>query len=185
MLQPIINKLRPKMEEVIYKLKEDLLTIRTGKASTSLVDNINVSYYGAQTPLKNMANVSTPDPTLIVVQPWDINSLADIENALRNSNLGFGVTNDGRVVRIALPPLTQERRLEFVKLTHQKAEASRIVLRNLREDAWKEIQSLEKVGSLTEDDRYRGEEMLNREIADFNKKIQEIAETKEKELKTM
>ena len=173
------------MDEVVGALKEDLQTIRTGKASTSLVDNISVSYYGAQTALKNMANVSTPDPTLIVVQPWDTNSLSDIENAIRNSNLGFGVTSDGRVVRIALPPLTQERRLEFVKLTHQKAEASRIVLRTLREEAWKEIQSLEKAGTLTEDDRYRGEDMLNKEISEYNKKIQALAEEKEKELKTM
>ena len=185
MLQPILNKLRPKMDEVASKLKEDLHTIRTGKASSSLVDNISVSYYGSQTPLKNMANVSTPDPTLIVVQPWDINSLNDIENALRNSNLGFGLTNDGRVVRISLPPLTQERRMEFVKLTHQKAEATRIALRNLREEAWKEIQALEKTGDLTEDDRYTGEKDLNRMIEEFNKKIQDLAEAKEKELTTM
>ena len=183
MLQPIVNKLRPKMDEVILKLKEDLQTIRTGKASTSLVDNIVVSYYGVQTPLKNMANVSTPESTLIVVQPWDISSLGDIETALRNSNLGFGLTNDGRVVRISLPPLTEERRLEFIKLAHQKAEASRIVLRNLREEAWKEIQSLEKTGGLTEDDRYRGEETLNKEIAEYNKKILGLVEDKEKELK--
>ncbi|MEI6040481.1 MAG: ribosome recycling factor [Candidatus Berkelbacteria bacterium] len=185
MLQPIINKIGPKMDEVVAKLKEDLQTIRTGKASASLVDNISVSYYGASTPLKNMANVSTPDASLISIQPWDISSLNDIETALRNSNLGFGITNDGRVIRISLPPLTQERRLEFVKLTHQKAEASRIVLRTLREEAWKEIQALEKAGSLTEDDRYRGEELLNKEIADYNKKILELSELKEKELMTM
>ena len=183
MLQPIINKLHPKMDEVATKLKEDLQTIRTGKASSSLVDNIVVSYYGAQTALKNMANVSTPDPTLLVVQPWDANSLGDIETALRNSNLGFSVTSDGRVVRISLPPLTEERRLEFVKLAHQKEEAARIVLRNLREEAWKEIQALEKVGSLTEDDRYRGEDLLNKEITQYNKEIQELTAAKEKELK--
>jgi ribosome recycling factor len=185
MLQPILNKLKPKMDEVLSKLKEDLQTIRTGKASTGLIDGIFVSYYGAQTPLKNMANVSVPEATMIVVQPWDISSLGDIETALRNANLGFGLTNDGRVVRISLPALTEERRLEFVKLTKQKAEASRIVLRNLREEAWKEIQVLEKAGSLTEDDRYAGEKDLNRMIEDYNKKIQELSEAKEKELITM
>jgi len=183
-LQPILNKLRPKMDEVTTKLKEDLQSIRTGKASSALVDNVMVNYYGSKSPLKNMANVSTPDATLIVIQPWDINSVGDIETAIRNANLGVGISSDGRSVRISLPPLTEERRLEFVKLAHQKAEASRIVLRNLREEAWKEIQALEKTGDLTEDDRYQGEKDLNRIIEDYNKKIQVLIEDKEKELKS-
>lgn len=185
MLQPILNKIKPKMDEVVGKFKEDLQTIRTGKASPSLIDSTMVSYYGAQTPLKNMANVSTPEPTLLVVQPWDANSLNDIETALRNANLGLSLTNDGRVVRISLPPLTQERRQEFVKMTLQKEEAARIVLRTLREEAWKEIQALEKVGSLTEDDRYQGEKDLNKIIEDYNKKLRELTEAKEKELTTI
>lgn len=183
MLQPILNKLRPKMDEVISLLQEDMRTIRTGKANSSLVDNIQVSYYGSQMPLKQMANISAPDATLIVVQPWDANALGDIEVAIRNASLGLGITNDGRVVRLVLPPLTEERRLEFVKIIHQKAESARIVLRNLRKEAWEEIQRLEKAGSLTEDDRYRGEEDLNKIIESFNKKIQEAVEAKEKELK--
>lgn len=185
MLQPILNRLRPKMDEVITKLKEDLQTVRTGKASAALVDNIFVSYYGSQTPLKQMAQVSTPDANLITVQPWDANSLGDIEIALRNANLGFGISSDGRVVRISLPPMTEERRLEFIKLIHQKAEAVRITLRNLREESWREVQRLEKAGQLTEDDRYRGEEELNKMIEDFNKKILEMIEAKERELKTI
>lgn len=185
MLQPILNQLRPKMDEVIAKLKEDLQTVRTGKASAGLVDNIFVSYYGQQTPLKQMAQVSTPDANLITIQPWDANSLGDIEIALRNADLGFGVTNDGRVVRISLPPMTEERRLEFIKLIHQKAEAVRITLRTLREESWREIQRLEKAGQLTEDDRYQGEKDLNKLIEDYNKKIQELIEAKERELKTI
>lgn len=185
MLQPILNQLRPKMDEVITKLKEDLQTVRTGKASAGLVDNIVVSYYGTQTPLKQMAQVSTPDANLITIQPWDANSLGDIENALRNADLGFGITNDGRVVRISLPPMTEERRMDFIKLIHQKAEAVRIVLRNLREESWREIQRLEKDGSLTEDDRYQGEKDLNKLIEEANKKIQDLIEAKEKELKTI
>ena len=184
MYQTILSKLQPKMLEVTTKLKEDLQTIRTGKASPALVENILVSYYGVQTPLKNMANVSTPDATLISIQPWDINSAGDIEAAIRNANLGFGVTSDGRTVRISLPPLTEERRMDFVKLARQKAEAARIVLRNLREEAWKEVQGLEKAGSLTEDDRYAAEKDLNRIIEDYNKRIQDLTEDKEKELKT-
>jgi len=184
-LQPILNQLRPKMDEVIDKLQEELKAIRTGKASSSLVENISVSYYGVQTPLKQMANISTPDATLISIQPWDVNSLSDIESALRSSNLGVGITNDGRVIRISLPPLTEERRIEFIKMAHQKAEAARIALRNLRKESWEEVQRLEKAGELTEDDRYRGEEDLNRIIDDFNKKIQTTIEAKEKDLKTI
>lgn len=185
MLQPILNKLRPKMDEVITRLKEDLQTVRTGKASTGLVDNIFVSYYGTQTPLKQMAQISTPDANLITIQPWDNNSLGDIEIALRNADLGFGIGSDGRLIRLSLPPMTEERRLEFIKLIHQKAEAVRITLRNLREEAWREIQRLEKTGGLTEDDRYRGEDELNKMIEDYNKKIQDLIEAKERELKTI
>lgn len=185
MLQPILNHLRPKMDEVVTKLKEDLQTVRTGKASAGLVENISVSYYGAQTPLKQMAQINTPEANLISIQPWDTASLGDIETALRNSSLGFGISNDGRVVRVTLPPMTEERRMEFIKLIHQKAESSRIVLRNLREEAWKDIQRLEKDGSLTEDDRDRGKEDLNKLIEEFNKKILEAIEAKEKDLKTI
>jgi len=184
MLQPILNKLRPKMEEVIGLLQDDLRSIRTGKASSSLVENIQVSYYGSQMPLKQTANITTPDATLIVVQPWDANALGDIEVAIRNANLGLGITNDGRVVRLVLPPMTEERRLDFIKIAHQKAESARIVLRNLRKESWEEVQKLEKAGSLTEDDRYRGEEELNKIIESFNKKIQDAVELKEKELKS-
>jgi len=185
MLQPILNRLRPKMDEVIQKFEEDLRTIRTGKANASLIENIQVSYYGVQTPLKNMANLTTPDPNLIVIQPWDASALGDIEIGLRNSNLGFGITNDGRVIRLTLPPLTQERRLEFIKLIHQKAENCRVALRSLRQGSWEEIQKLEKTGQLTEDDRYQGEKDLNKLIEDYNEKIRNLVEAKEKDLKVI
>lgn len=185
MIQPILSKIKPNMQEVIDKLKEDFMTVRTGKASGALVENISVSYYGAQTPLKNMANISTPDAFLIIVQPWDANSLGDIEAALRNVDLGFGLTNDGRVVRITMPPLTEERRIEFIKLIHQKAEAARITLRGLRQTAWEEVQKEKKSGEITEDDLYQGEKDLNKLIDDFNDTIREMVEAKEKELKTV
>lgn len=185
MLQQLINNLRPKMDEVITHFDEDLRSIRTGKASTALVENILISYYGTKTPLKQMANLSAPDATLIMVQPWDMNAINDVEAGLRNANLGFGLSNDGRAVRISLPPLTEERRNEFVKLVHQKSEAAKIALRNLRKDAWDEVQKLQKNAEITEDDKYRGEEDLNKMIDDYNKKISTIAEAKEKDLKTI
>lgn len=173
------------MDEVVQKLTEDLQMLRTGKASASLVENIQVSYYGTQTPLKNMAQISTPDAFLIVVQPWDANATGDVENSLRNSSLGFGVASDGRVIRLTLPPLTQERRAEFIKLIHQKAESCRIVLRSLRQEAWEEIQKEKKQGKLTEDDLYEGEKELNKQIEDYNQKIKKIIEDKEKDLNTV
>lgn len=185
MIDKILRGLKPKMDEVIEKLKEDLQTIRTGKASASLVENVLINYYGAPTPLKNMANISTPDAFLIVVQPWDANSLGDIEIGLRNSNLNLGLTNDGRVVRITLPPLTEERRGEFIKMIHQKAEGCRIVLRTLRQEAWEEVQKEKKTGEITEDDLYAGEKDLNKIIEDYNTKIKTLIEAKEKDLRTV
>lgn len=184
-LQPILNRLKPKMDEVIEKFEEDLRTVRTGKATTPLVENISISYYGTQTPLKNMASINTPDPNLIVIQPWDINALGDIEIGLRNVQISFGVTNDGRVIRLSLPPLTQERRVEFIKLIHQKAESCRVALRSLRQNSWEEVQKLEKSGQLTEDDKYQGEKDLNKLIEDHNEKIRLLVEAKEKDLKTL
>lgn len=183
MFQPIINRLKPKMDEVCRKLSEDLQSIRTGKASASLVENILVSYYGSQTPLKNMANLSTPDAFLIVVQPWDVNAISDIENSLRSSSLGFGISSDGRVIRLTLPPLTQERRMEFIKMIHQKAESARITLRTLRQEAWEEVQKEKKAGALTEDDLYSGEKELNKLIDTYNDKIKTVIDEKEKDLK--
>lgn len=185
MLEKILRALKPKMEEVVERLKEDFQTVRTGKASASLVENILVNYYGTQTQLKSMANISTPDAFLIVVQPWDAQSLGDIEIGLRNSNLNLGLTNDGRVVRITLPPLTEERRMEFIKMIHQKAESARIILRTLRQEAWEEVQKEKKNGEITEDDLYAGEKDLNKIIEDYNTKIKILIDAKEKDLRTV
>ena len=132
-----------------------------------------------------MAQISTPDAFMIVIQPWDLNALGDVEAGLRNADMGFGITNDGRVVRLSLPPLTEERRIEFIKLIHQKAEAARVVLRNLREEAWREIQKEEKEGELTEDDKYQGEKDLNKIIEEANEKIKKAIDEKEHDLKTV
>lgn len=185
MLQPILNQLKPKMAEVVIKLEEDLRTIRTGKASASLIENILISYYGVQTPLKNMANITAPDAFLLVIQPWDANALNDIENGIKAADLSMSTTNDGRVIRISLPPLTEERRNDFIKLIHQKEESARIALRNVRQTSWEEVQAGKKTGELTEDDLYSGEKDLNKLIEEANNKIKTIIDAKEKELKTI
>jgi ribosome recycling factor len=177
--------LRQKFEQVIDKLKEDFKGIRTGRASSGLVENIIVSYYGQNTPLKQMANITTPDAALIQIQPWDKNSLGDIELAIRNSDLNLSPTNDGNVVRISLPPMTQERREELVRNISKKGEEARIALRNVRGETWEQIQKMQKSGSITEDDKYSAEEELNKTINDYNKIIETVLKEKETEIKSI
>jgi len=185
MFQKIVSQLKSKMQEVIDKLQENFRGIRTGKASSALVENIAVSYYGSKVPLKQMANITTPDASLIVIQPYDANSLGDIELAIQNSDIGINPSSDGRSIRLSLPPMTAERREELVKMIHKAAEETRIVLRNLREEAWREVKQLETQKQITEDDRYSAEKELNKIIEEFNHKINELIETKEKEIRAI
>lgn len=185
MYQTIIRNLKSKMQEVLDRLSENFRALRTGKANSALVENIAVSYYGTKTPLKQMAQISVPDPNLIVIQPWDVNSLGDIELAIRNSEIGVNPTNDGRVIRLALPPMTAERREELVKMLHKTAEECRVALRNLREESWKEIKKLETSKQITEDDRYSAEKELNDLIDEYNRKINDLVTSKEKEIRTV
>jgi len=185
MYQAIIRNLEPKMQEVIDKLSANFRALRTGKANSALVENIAVNYYGTKTPLKQMAQISVPDPNLIVIQPWDANSLGDIELAIRNSEIGLNPTNDGRVIRLTLPPMTAEGREELVKMLHQTAEECRVALRNLREESWKEIKKLEGSKQITEDDRYSAEKELNVIIDEHNRKINDLVTSKEKEIRTV
>jgi len=182
MYQSVINKTKPEMQKLLNKLQEEFNNVRTGRASTGIVENVVVNYYGTQTPLKQMASITTPDASSIVITPWDQSSLGDIEQAIRTSDLGFNPVNDGKSVRISLPPLTEERRKELVKLVHDIAEEVRVGLRNLRQDAWNEIKTMEKDSKITEDDRYDAEKDLNKLIEEFNKKIEELSEKKETEL---
>ncbi len=185
MLDKILADAKPKMEAGIEHFKDELRSIHTGRASSSLVDDVMVSYYGNSTPLKQVASVTTPDSNMISIQPWDKGVLGDIELAIRNANLGFNPINDGHQVRIVLPPLTEERRKEYVKTVGQKAEVVKITMRNARKEAWDKIQSSQKSGELTEDDKYRGEDRLNKLIDDYNKQIEELSKKKEKDIMTI
>ncbi|MBM2820961.1 MAG: frr, ribosome recycling factor, ribosome recycling factor [Candidatus Berkelbacteria bacterium] len=185
MYQKILNQIKPKMQEVIDKLSESFRNLRTGKANSALVENIFVTYYGTKVPLKQMAQISIPDASSVVIQPWDANSLGDVELAIRNSEIGLNPSSDGRVIRLSLPPMTTDRREELVKIIHKIAEECRIAMRNLREDAWKEIRKLESQKQITEDDRYTAEKDLNKLIEDYNLKVNKIVEDKEKEIRTI
>lgn len=183
MYQSIINNTRSKMQEVIQKFQESLQALRLGRAQVGLVENIEVNYYGQEMPLKQLASISAPQSNLIVITPWDKNSLGDIELAIRNSDLGLSPVNEGNLIRLVLPPITEERREELIKIVRKNAEEAKVSLRQIRQQTWGETKSLEKEGKLTEDDRYRSEEELNTMIEEFNKKIEEVTEKREGELK--
>jgi ribosome recycling factor len=181
----IIEKIRPNLEKGLEHFKEELNQLRTGRASTALVENLPVDYYGAKAPLKQVANLSTPEPRLILISPWDKDTLVSIEKALKESQLNLQPNNDGQVIRINLPQLTQERRLDLTKVLNQKAEEAKIVVRKIREDVWEEIQELEKSGQISEDDKFSGKEGLQEIIDEYNKKIQDIRDVKEKDIMTI
>lgn len=185
MYQAKLKELKSKFDQVISKLDEDFQNIRTGRASTSLVENIMVTYYGTTAPLKQMASLSTPDSSQIVVQPWDKNSLGDIELAIKNSDLNLSPVNNGNVVMIVLPPMTQERRAEIAETLEKKGEEARIALRNVRGEIWDEIKRMEKRSQITEDDRYSAEEEINKTISDYNKKVQNLVDRKKEEVRSI
>jgi len=183
MYQNLVKDLKGKFDEVIEKLNDEFKNVHTGRASSSLVENIVVTYYGQSTPLKQMASITIPDANMIVITPWDANSLGDIEIGVRNSELKLNPVNDGKSVRISLPPLTEERRNEYVKLIQKLSEEAKVVMRTLRQDVWNEIKKQERNGDLTEDDRYDIEEELNKIVKEYNEKIEKSLELKEADLR--
>ena len=171
-----------KMDKTLSLLKSDLNTVRAGRANPALLDQIVVEYYGMPTPLKNIANISVPDPRSLMIAPFDPKSVKDIEKAILTSNLGINPSNDGRNIRLVIPPLTEERRKDLTKLIKKMGEESKVAVRNCRRDANDELKKAEKNGELTEDDLK--EEL--KEVQDLTdncmKEIDEIVANKEKEL---
>ena len=182
MLEQIIQKAKPQMGKAIEIFKEEIGKLRTGRANPAMVEGLMVDYYGAKSPLKQVASITIPEPRLIVIQPWSRDSLVDIEKAINESGLGLNPTNDGQAIRIAIPPLNEERRQEIVKVLGKYAEDSRVLIRQAREIAWDEIQDQVRVGKLGEDDKFKGKDQLQKLIDEYNGKIEEIRERKEKEI---
>lgn len=181
----IIEKIRPNLEKSVEHFKEELNQLRTGRASTALVENLLVDYYGSKSPLKQIASISTPEPRMIMVSPWDKSNLVNIEKAIKESQLNLQPNNDGQVVRINIPQLTEERRKDLTKVLNQKAEEAKIAVRQIREEAWEEIQELEKSGKISEDDKFSGKESLQAVINEYNEKIQALRDVKEKDIMTI
>jgi ribosome recycling factor len=171
-----------RMKKTISSLKEGYAALRTGRASASLFDKIRVDYYGEKTPLNQVANISSPEARLIVVQPWDKALIGEIEKAIRSSELSLNPSNDGKVIRISIPPLTEERRKELVKLAKNQAEQSRVAVRNIRRDGNEELKKFLKDGELTEDEESKASEELQKVTDSYITKINQVLEEKEAEI---
>lgn len=182
MINEIKDEAKLQMEDAVDYFKSQLAKVRTGRASASLLDGVKVDYYGSQTPLEQAAGVSVPDAKTIMVQPYDRNMLAEIEKAIRAADLGFNPQNDGNVIRIPVPPLTEERRQEFVKVCKKYAEESKVSVRNARRDANDALKKAEKDKNITEDDKKHGEDEIQKLTDKYVKQIDEILAVKEKEL---
>ena len=182
MLDEILEHLKDRMGKSIESLKREYSRLRTGRASISLLDGIRVSYYDTPTPLNQMASLAVPEPRLIVIQPWDKTAIEDIEKAILKSELGLTPINDGKVIRISIPPLTEERRKELVKVARKMSEENKVAIRNIRRDANEMLKDLKKEKEITEDDLYRSQEEVQKATDQFISQVDELCAAKEKEI---
>ncbi len=183
--EEIITAKTEQFENVFDRLYGELAKIRTGRANTALIDNLMVDYYGTLTPLKQAANITVPEARQILVQPWDKSLLEAIESVILSSDVGVTPANDGTLLRITLPPMTEENRKDLVKVLGQKVEEARIAVRSIREDISKEIQKEEKDGAISEDEKFAGKDLLQKTVDAHNARIEEIRKKKEEEILTV
>ena len=182
MKESIFQKMNDEMEKTIASMDKSLGRVRTGRASISLLDGIKVDYYGTPTPINQVATLSVPESRLIVISPWDASVIGAIEKAIQKSDLGLMPANDGKIIRLAIPQLTEERRKELVKVVKKMAEEGKIKLRNIRRDANEELKSLKKNNKMTEDELFAAQEEVQK-ITDQNiEKIDKVTSAKEKEI---
>ena len=182
-LPAVLRDTEGKMQKAIEAVTRNFNTVRTGRASPALVEGVRVDYYGTPTPLKQIAAINTPDPRMIVIQPWDVNSLQEIEKALLRADLGLSPFNDGKVIRISIPPLSTERREELSKLVRTQAEEGRIAIRNIRHASKETIEKLFKEKAIPEDDKFKGIDDLQKLTDRYHKKVDELLASKESDLK--
>ncbi len=183
MYKKIIEGIQPELEKVVDFFQGEMRRIRSGKANPSLVEDIMVEAFGARTPLKQLAAISCPEPRQILIQPWSKEYLESIERALSKEDLGTSPTVDGQVIRVNLPSLTTEFRKKLLTQIARKTEEAHQTIRRWRDEAWKEIQDKTREGDISEDDKFRGKEALQKMIDDFSAQLEEIRERKEKEIK--
>jgi ribosome recycling factor len=174
--------IKTRMEKALSDLQHDMATIRTGRASLSILDNLRVDYYGTPTPLNQVANLHVPEPNLITIQPWDVSQIGLIEKVIRTSDLGLNPGNDGKIIRLPIPPLTEERRKEFVKKLHGVAEHHRVAVRNIRRDGNEAVKVLAKDKKITEDDDKKAHDEIQKLTDTYMDRIDAASKTKEKDI---
>lgn len=182
MIELVYEETEEKMAKTMSALENDFKKVRTGRASLSLLDDIVVDYYGTPTPLNQMASLSVPESRLIVIQPWDAGSLKGVEKAILQSNIGLTPNNDGKVIRLTVPPLTEERRKEIAKQVNQMAEDYKVAIRNVRRDANDSLKQLKKDGDISEDDAFAAKDSIQEITDKYIKRIDQAYQEKEKEI---
>lgn len=182
MYDEAVQTVRASMNKAVEALKKDLGKVRTGRASTSLLEDVRVDYYGTPTPLNQVGTLTVPEPRLITIQPWEKKLIPEIEKAILKSDLGLNPTSDGQIVRIAIPPLTEERRKEMVKVIRRMGEDAKIAVRNARREGNEALKKLEKDKEISEDELKRGEKQVQEITDGFVAKVDEIIAAKEKEV---
>jgi len=178
----VYNDLKERMEKAVQALGRGFTKIRTGRATPALLDGLTADYYGVATPLPQMASITAPEPRLLLIQPWDAQAMGEIEKAVLKSELGLTPQNDGKVIRIAIPPLTQERRKDLSKLVRKNAEETKVALRNIRREANELLKTMKKDKEISEDELSRAEAQVQKITDDFIKQADASAATKEKEI---
>ena len=179
----ILRETESRMKKTMETMLREFSEVRTGRAQPALIDDMHIDYYGTSTPIKQLAAVSSPDPRQILIQPWDPNAIVEIEKAIANSKLGITPTNDGKIMRLAFPPLSAERREEFIKMIKDMAERGRVTLRSVRRDANEKIKKMQGEGHMSEDDKFKAEEEVQKMTDRHIKEIDALLEKKSKELR--
>jgi len=182
MLDDVYADAQDRMQKALENLEQEYRRLRTGRASVSLVDGIRVEYYGTPTPLSQLATLTVPEPRTIMIQPWDQSVIGEVEKAILKSELGLTPNNDGKIIRIGIPPLTQERRKELVKVIKKKAEEAKVAMRNIRRDANEMLKDFRKEKTISEDEQFKGQDETQRITDEFIKKVDAAYAAKEKEI---
>ncbi len=184
-MEELYQKTKDRMEKCLDSLERDYKSIRAGRANPSLLDRINVDYYGSPTPLNQMAAISAPDPRMLMIQPWDVSTLKEIERAINASDLGINPSNDGKVIRLVFPAPNEERRKELVKDVSKRCEEAKVSIRNVRRDSMDALKKMKKNNEITEDEQHDGEDELQKITDKYIKQADEISDKKEKEVLTI
>ncbi len=182
MIKDLLRETDSRMSKTVEALEEDLRSLRTGRASPALLDKVMVDYYGVATPLKQLAVISAPEPQMLLVRPYDPSSITDIDRAILSADLGLNPNNDGRVIRIPIPRLTEERRRELVKVVKRRVEESKVALRNIRRDTLNDMREFESEKLISEDELLRGQDRLQELTDDYTEKVEATGDRKEKEI---